>query len=266
MRKYATIFSIAWENEFVYRLNFILWRFRNVLRLLMTFFLWRGIFVTNPNVFGYTQTRMLTYVFLVLVVQTVVLSAPSADNIGGEIGNGDLSNYLVKPMSYLKYWFTRDLASKLLNISFASVEAILLFIILSPTLQFPSKLLSFLGFLVSLTLAVILYFLVNVATKFVAFWTPENTWGITFLTLVLIEILAGGIFPLDVLPQGIKIVLQFTPFPYLVYFPIAIFVGKITGIEIIRVLVQASVWIIVMRYLVKLVWRRGLVAYSSEGR
>ncbi len=87
----------------------------------MTYFLWRGIFTTSNLVFGYTQPQILTYIFLVLVVQSFVLSAPSSDNIGSEIGSGDLSNFLLKPMGYLKYWFTRDLANKLLNIIFALV-------------------------------------------------------------------------------------------------------------------------------------------------
>ena len=124
------VFSVSWSNEFVYRLNFVLWRFRNILRFLMTYFLWRGIYTSNQNIFGYSQTQMLTYVFMVLIVQAVVTSSPSSDNIGGEIANGDLSNYLVKPLGYLKYWFTRDLASKSLNLFFAMFEIFLLWFLL----------------------------------------------------------------------------------------------------------------------------------------
>src|SRR3989344_3347986 len=119
MKKYLTVFSLSFQNEFTYRLNFILWRFRNVLRILMTFFLWQVVFSTRTTAFGYSHSRMFSYILFVFVIQALVMAAPSNDNIGGEIGNGDLSNYLVKPISYLKYWLTRDLASKLLNALFA---------------------------------------------------------------------------------------------------------------------------------------------------
>src|SRR5258708_4648991 len=122
MSKYLTIFNLSWQNEFIYRLNFILWRLRNVLRFLMIYFLWTGIFVSNGHVFGYSQSQMLTYVFLLMIVATFVWSAPSADNIGSEIASGDLSNYLLKPINYLTFWFTRDLSSKALNLAFAAVE------------------------------------------------------------------------------------------------------------------------------------------------
>ncbi len=266
MRKYFTVFAIDWQSQFIYRLNFILWRFRNVLRLLMTYFLWRGIFVSNQFVYGYSQPQMLTYVFLVLIVQTLVISAPSSDNIGGEIANGDLSNYLVKPVSYLKYWFTRDLSSKVMNILFATVEITLLWLWLKPTIQLPGSLLTIIGFTISALLAAVIYFFISASTRFVAFWAPENTWPIAFLTLVLLEILAGGIFPLDILPKWAGILLQFTPFPYLIYFPIAIFLGKINGLELLQIIFQSIVWLVIMTKLTQLIWKKGLANYASEGR
>jgi ABC-2 type transport system permease protein len=266
MRKYAKVFNLSWQGEFTYRLSFVLWRVRNVLRFLMTFFLWKGIFVTNQNVFGYSQPELLTYVFLVLVVQSIVLSAPSADKIGAEISSGDISNYLVKPVSYLKYWFTRDLSSKFLNLSFALVEVGLLWILLRPNIQLPPSLISWIGFVLICGMAVLIYFFVNVVTKLISFWTPENTWGMTFLTLVMIEILGGSIFPLDVLPHWAQNLLQLTPFPYLIYYPIAIWVGKVTGLVLLEVLLQTLIWVLVMFLFTKFIWHRGLIAYQSEGK
>lgn len=266
MKKYLTVFAISWQNEFIYRLNFILWRLRNVLRLLMTYFLWSGIFVSNQNVFGYSQPQMLTYVFMVLIVSTLVLSSPSGDNIGGEISNGDLSNYLVKPISYIKYWFTRDISSKLLNIIFALVEVTVLWFFLHPNIQLPSQIVNLIGFLISLSSAVVLAYFVNISARFITFWTPENTWGIAFVMMVLVEVLAGGIFPLDILPDKIETLLQFTPFPYFLYYPVAIFVGKVGGLEIVRILGQSLLWLVVMHFVTKTLWSRGLRVYGAEGR
>lgn len=266
MQKYLTIFAISWQNEFTYRLNFILWRLRNILRFLMVYFLWQGIFVSNNSIFGYSQPQMFTYVFMVLVVSTLVLSAPSSDSIGGEIGSGDLSNYLVKPLNYLKYWFTRDISSKIFNFMFASIEISLMWLLLHPQIQMPDNILNILGFLTSLLLAIGIYFLVVVSSRFVSFWAPESTWAIAFVVIVLIEILAGGIFPLDILPKSINILLQFTPFPYFLYYPVAIFVGKITGLELLRILGQSLVWLIIMFGLTKILWKKGLLVYASEGR
>lgn len=266
MQKYLTVFQVSWQDMFVYRLNFVLWRLRNLLRFLMVFFLWRGIFSTTTSVFGYSQPQILSYVFMILVMQSLILSAPSTDNIGGEIGNGDLSNYLVKPIGYLKYWFTRDMASKILNVFFAFGEITLLWLTFRPVITLPSSPLAFLGFLIAAFFALMIYYLLSASARFIAFWTPENTWGLAFLLLIFTEILSGGIFPLNILPSWAYFLLQLTPFPYFGYFPIAIFSGKIVGLEMLRVLVQSGIWLVITYALTKLLWKKGLVVYQASGR
>jgi ABC-2 type transport system permease protein len=264
--KYLTIFSLSWQDELTYRLNFFLWRVRNVLRLLLTYFLWTGVFLVNSQIAGYSSSQMLTYVFLVLVVQSLVLSAPSGDSMGSEIGSGDLSNYLVKPLNYLKYWFTRDIASKCLNLSFAVGEIALLWLWLRPPVSLPAGFPAVLGFLILVVCAVVIYFFFEASARFIAFWTPEYTWGLAFLTLVFIETLSGMIFPLDLLPAGIKTFLDFTPFPYLIYYPISVYVGRISGIAVLPIIIKAVVWAFLLSRLTKYIWSRGLRVYGAEGR
>ena len=266
MKKYLTVFSLSFQNEFTYRLNFILWRFRNVLRILMTFFLWNSIFLVQSQALGYTRDKMISYVFLVMIVQAFVMSAPSNDNIGSEISSGDLSNYLAKPFSYLKYWFTRDLSSKFLNIIFAAGEFLLLALIFQPQFSLSSSPVHALLGIILLVQAIIIYYLVTKIIVFVAFWVPENTWGLMFTFLVFMEILSGMIFPLDVLPKwGIDLV-RLTPFPYLIYYPITAFVGKLAVAESIRAVAISLVWLIISYHLVQVTWRSGLKSYSAYGK
>lgn len=265
MKKYFSIFAADWQNQFVYRTNFLLWRVRNILRLLMTYFLWNSIFQTGNVIFGYSRTEMMAYVFLVLIIQSFVLSAPSADNIGGEISSGDLSNFLVKPISYLKYWFTRDLSSKLLNLIFSLLEISLLWLILRPELYLSLNIIQVTAFIICCALAVCINYFLNLLARIVTFWAPEYTWGLSFLLIVFVEIFSGLIFPLDILPPVGKIVLQLTPFPYLVYYPISILIGKTTGFDLVRILIQSSLWLAIVFGLSRYFWHKGLKVYGSEG-
>jgi ABC-2 type transport system permease protein len=266
MKKYLTVFAIDWQNQFTYRLNFILWRLRNILRLLMVYFLWNGIFTTNKVIAGYSRPEMLTYVFLVLAAVAIVLSAPSADNVGGEIASGDLSNFLVKPVSYIRYWFIRDLSSKLLNLSFSVVEATILWLLLRPEIVFPTQPLIWLAVIFSLGLAIPIYYFLGICARFVSFWAPEDTWGLGFLVLIFVEIFSGMIFPLDILPEILQRLIQLTPFPYLIYYPIAIFLGKFQGWELIRILAQTAIWSLLMYKFCEFTWKKGLKIYGAVGR
>lgn len=266
MAKYLMVLSVSWQNEFIYRLNFILWRVRNIFKFLMVYFLWSGVFMSTSSIYNYNKEQMLSYVFLVLVVTALVFSSHSSGSVGGEISRGDLGNYLVKPVSYLGYWLSRDLSTKLLNIIFSFLEVFLLWLIFKPVLYLHTNPFNIFLFVSILVAACLIFFLMSFIVSLTSFWMPANVWPAIFLLSVLTDILSGGIFPLDILPEFAKVFLQFTPFPYLLYYPIAALLGKLSFIEGIRILAQAIAWVVCLYWLSRLVWSSGLKNYSSEGK
>lgn len=238
-----------------------------MLQFILVFFLWDAAFVEPGQIlFGYSQNQMFTYIFGLLIVRAIVLSARSVE-VAGEISRGDLSNYMVKPLSYFKYWWTRDLSSKVLNIVFASVEFLALYLILRPQFYFQTDPVYLASFVVTLGLAVVIYFSLLFITSAVPFWWPENAWGAHFLlTAIFIEFLSGALFPLDVLPQQLLTVLSYTPFPYLIFFPIEVYLGKVPYPMIIKGILVSFVWGLMLYVLMKRVWGKGLKLYQSHGR
>jgi len=266
MGKYLQVFKISLGQEFAYRANFILWRLRNLLQIFLIFFLWDAVF-SDPDtqLFGYDRSKILTYVFVLIFVKALVLSSRVTD-AAGEVSRGDLSNYLVKPVSYFKYWFSRDVSSKLLNLVFAAGEALLLFILLKPAFFVQTNLLLVFFFVVSTVLAILIVFLVMFITNSITFWIPESAWGVHFVLMVLLEILSGVLFPLDILPDKLFSLLSYTPFPYLVFFPIQVYLGNFPLPVVMKGVFISFVWVVIFTYLLKKVWGKGLKAYQSYGR
>lgn len=267
MNKYLSIFRISFEQEFAYKINFIMWRVRNVFQIVITFFLWSTIF-ENPGtvVFGYDRTKILTYVFALMIVRAIVLSARAID-ISSDIAEGNLSNYLIKPISYFKYWATRDIASKVLNLSFAAVEFSALFLILKPSFYFQSDPYVLLAFLLSLAVATLIYFCILFLISAVPFWAPELGWASQFLVaIVLIEFLSGSLFPIDVLPAGLQKIVMTLPFPYMIYFPVEVYLGKISGAAQVQGFIMSGIWAVVLWFFMKYVWAKGLKVYQAFGR
>lgn len=234
--------------------------------IFLVFFLWDTIFADPSRiVFGYDRARILTYVFGVIILRSIVLSVRSID-IPGEISRGDITNYFLKPVNYFKYWLTRDISSKALNIVFAIFEFTFLYLLLKPEFFFQTNFLYLLLFLAALSLAVLIYFLLILLFGSPTFWIPEQGWGLIFLLFILTDLLGGGTFPIDILPSSVQQSLYATPFPYLIYIPLQIYLGKLTTFESMKFVVFAFLWVVVLAFLVKYAWRRGLAAYRAEGR
>ena len=265
MKKYWTVFKISWSNSFIYRLNFLLWRFRSVVVILTVYFLWDAVFKGNTVIAGYTRDKILTYVFLTSIITSIVFSNRSID-AAGEISDGRLSNYLLKPLNYHLYWFARDFADKFLNIIFSIGEIILLYFILRPPIFLQTDPMIIFQFFLAIIGAIFLNFLLGNFTSYFSFWTPGNAWGFWFLYLIFRDFLGGVMYPLDIFPKTTTQILNLLPFSYLLYFPANVYLGKISGGDFYAGFLIMIFWIFVTGFLITKLWTKGIKSYQAEGR
>ncbi|MDO8503607.1 MAG: ABC-2 family transporter protein [bacterium] len=262
--KYLEVLKTAWEDNLVYRTNLLLWRLRLIMSLLILYFLWSTVFLSTDKVFGYDRASILTYVLGTSFVRSLVLSSTSSD-VAGEIHNGRLTNFLLKPFSYIGYWFTRDLADKILGLVFSILEISIIIWIFKPPIILQRDPGIWLAFSVATILALILFFYLSFLISLMAFWIRE-IWGLRFLTMTSLEFLSGGMFPLDILPSGFFNLLKFLPFTYLIFFPLKVYLGQVRGPEMFQGISILLLWIGILYFAVKLVWAKGLRVYAGEGR
>lgn len=263
MNKQLAIFKISWENYLVYRLNFALWRVRTILQLLLIYFVWWTVFQSHTEVFGYTQVTILTYVMVSALVRAVILSSTAID-VSGHINQGGVVNFLIKPLSFIGYYFTRDLADKLFNISFVICEIALLIFLLKPQIIFQTDLLYIGLFIVAVIFGTLIYFAMAFTIGLLSFWV-ENSWGSWFLVTIFLEGFGGGLYPIDILPGNLSSILMLTPFPYLIYFPAKLFLGSFTPTEIVWGFGILIFWICILWFIMIRTLQAGLRYYTAVG-
>lgn len=264
MKKYLQIIRATWAEYMIYRLNFVLWRVRQIMQILVVYFLWWAIFSQRKEIFGYSQAMILTYILLSSLVRTIILGTTTME-IGSLINHGDLSNYLIRPLDFFRYYLARDAADKLLNLLFALVEVTVLFWLLRPPVFWQTDPVTLLLVTGAIILGTVLYFYFSLLLSFLGFWTPD-VWAPRFLSFVMMEFFAGSLFPLDILPKPILGIVQNLPFAYFIYFPLKIYLGQLTPQTIISGLTLGVFWTLALWYLAKLVWQRGLMIYTAEGK
>ena len=265
MNKYLQVIKITLLEYSVYRLNFILWRFRNVVQLLVLYFLWQAAIPEGTEIFGYDQAKILTYILGTSFIRSFVISSRSVD-AAGHISSGDISNFLIKPINYIKYWFAKDAADKLLNLCFSLVEISVIIYFLKPPFTFQTDVSLLMLTFVAILIGVVLYFCLSFLLSTIAFWSPENPWPMRFLFDILVIFFAGSFFPLDILPETIFNFLKLLPFSYLLFFPMDIYLGKLSFNEVIIGMTIALFWVVVCYQLLRVFFKLGLKSYAAWGR
>ncbi len=260
MRKFIQIAATTSKEYLAYRLNFILWRLRRLLSLLVIFFLWFSIFEKQSQFGLYSKEILLSYILYSNFVSDLTLSSRVAE-IAELLNSGGIINILLKPVSLFFYYFTRDIADKSINAGFAVCEILLVIILFKPPIIFPQHIPLFLPFLF---MGIGIAFFINMILSFVGFWTTE-VWAPRFLFYMLVSFLAGTYFPLDLLPKGAYTILMLTPFPYIFYIPTKILIGQIASIPAWHIAVSVG-WVFVLFKTATIIWKNGNKNFSFWGR
>jgi len=267
MRKYAHVIAIGIQNTLVYRVNFLFRATFGLIPLLATILLWRAIFegrVDPGGVGGYGLAQMTTY-YLVVSLVTMLTGVTDDDwQIATDIREGAINQFLLKPINYLGYRLCLYFSGRVIYTTFALLPVGLFIFFLREYAVLPPDLATFGLFLISVILTGLLQFLISFSMAMLAFWVLEVS---TFIfILYALEFLAGGhLFPLDILPPPLLDLLFLTPFPYLLFFPVSIYLGRTTGAEIWQGLGIQAMWVVAAAIVARLVWERGLKRYSAYG-
>ena len=267
MKKYLYVINIGIQNTLVYRANFLFRASFGLIPLSATIFLWRTIYegkASGSAVAGYTLAQMISYYLIVTVVDALTAVNEDDWQIAADIKDGNISQFLLKPMDYLAYRFCLFGAGRLIYTAIAILPVTLFILYLRRFFVLPPDAATLGWFILSVAMTGLLQFLLSYTMALLAFWVLEVA---TFIFILFaFEYLAGGhLFPLNILPPMLANVLNCTPFPYLLYFPVSIYLGQTTGETLWRGLLLQAFWVVAAYAAARFVWSRGIKKYSAVG-
>ena len=213
---------------------------------------------------AYSLAEMISYYLLVTLVDALTAVNDDDWQIAADIKDGNISQFLLKPIDYLAYRLCLFFAGRLAYLMVAVLPLALFFLYWHRYLTLPANGAAFAWFLLSTALTALLQFFTSYAMAMLAFWVLEVSTFI-FILFAFEYMASGHLFPLDILPPALGQVLLYTPFPYQLYFPISIYMGKTHGAELAQGLLLQIGWVVLAYGLARFAWRRGIRHYSAVG-
>ena len=265
MGKYWQVVNIGIQNTLVYRVNFLCRVLFGFIPLVAMLSLWRTIYEGKASaVAGYTLAQMTSYYLVLTIVDALTAVSEDDWQIAADIKDGRISQFLLKPIDYLGYRLCLFGAGRLIYSLVALAPIGLLLLVYRESVVLPPNWGAFGWFCVSVFMTALLQFFLSYTMALLAFWVLEVS---TFIfILYAFEYLAGGhLFPLDILPPALFRALQLTPFPYQLFFPVHIYLGRVTGPALYEGLLIQAGWLALAFILARWVWSRGIRRYEAVG-
>ena len=213
---------------------------------------------------GFSQAQMIFYYMLVAVVD--VFTAVNEDDwqIAADIREGNISQFLLKPVDYLWYRLCLFFSGRIAFIMMAIVPLAVFIFCYRTYFVAPVSGMALAIFPVSLVLTALLQFFISYTMAMLAFWLLEIS-TLIFILFAFEYLASGHLFPLALLPAPLYHVLMCTPFPYFLYFPISVYMGKIAGPDLWTGLAMQAGWVLLAYGMARFMWRRGIKKYSAFG-
>jgi ABC-2 type transport system permease protein len=265
VKKYWHVINIGIQNTLVYRMNFLFRSAFSLIPLFATISLWRAVYAgSTGNVGGYTLAQMIAYYLALTIVDSLTAVTEDDWQIASEIKDGQISQFLLKPIDYLTYRLCLYFSGRLVFTVCAFFPVALFVFAHRRYFDLPPDLATWFWFGLSLVMTALLQFFISYTMALLAFWVLEVS---TFIFILFaVEYLAGGhLFPLDILPPAVQQILLFTPFPYQLFFPVNVFLGRVSGDALRHGLLVQFCWVIATYALARFVWSRGIRKYSAVG-
>lgn len=265
INKYTTTVKLGVQEAMEYRVDFLFGLINGSFMVFVQFFLWTAVYGGSENavLFNYTYPQMVVYIIMAGIMGRVT-NTDFEYEVADDIREGNLSRFLVQPIGYFPYRVFLFLGRKVLQF----VVIILLSAVILTTLHFTLgaefKLINIFVTFLAVPLALLLNCVMFYCIALAAFWMTR-AWGLFTGMRVVMMVLSGGIFPLDVFGEQVKAVFMLLPFQYIVYFPLSIICGNTNGADIIYGMIMQLFWIAMIYILSRILWRAGMKKYIAAG-
>lgn len=261
LTKYKKLLTASIQNSTTYRLESFNWFIISLLSTISSFV----IFTTATKagaITNYTANQIGLYVFFSLIIERLIGWYYSWD-LQRDINKGGLSNKLLKPYNQLFHYGINELGYKITN----NLPYILLtFVIFTSYLIYlnPSKYYIIFFFITSILISCLINFYITAIFGLIAFWTERSGAFVDFFQYIAFFAMGRG-FPLDVFPPIILKILNFTPFPYIFYYPITGLIRQESLFYFSKLFIAQTFWLLVTYLIVNFMWTKGLKKYESTG-
>ncbi|HFI0933037.1 TPA: ABC transporter permease [Streptococcus suis] len=259
MRKYLYMTRLTMMTALQYK-AFFLASFVSVLaRILVSLFVWKTIFFTQPEVNGYNLQTFTTYIIFASLLASLN-SFSIGEDLSYSILQGQIAGQFLRPYSFILSLFFKDLGTKLIEL-FKFLVVFLLILLVQSDFYLPDGK-TILVFLLSAILGMFIVQLLDLAFGFATFFTV-NAWGVMLLRMGLFNLSSGALLPLSFYPEKVEKVLSFMPYNYAINVPISILLGRETDLSLLGL---QLLWLPVLAGFIAALWsqaKRKIVIFGG---
>lgn len=253
-------------ERLAYRGDFVLGTTMRFLPIVTQIFLWTAVFASaqSGQMAGYTRNDVVAYYLLTMVARAFSSMPGLASGIATQIRDGQIKKFLIQPIDLIGFSLMARVAHKAVYYVIAIGPFAAVFYVCRDYFPGwpPGEVMT--AFSITLVLSFFLGFFLEASLGLMGFWTLEIS-SLLFVYMLFNFFFSGHMFPLDIVPDPWRAIIEYLPLKYLAYFPAAVFLEKVPVDRLWWEVGVETAWVVFFAVLCRALLHRGYRRYSGFG-
>jgi len=259
MGKILKIIKFNFFKELAYPYELIGFLLRKLISFAFLILFWQILSSGNSETFDFY--KILSYFLISQAVTDITFTndVRFGREIQKLIKSGQISNYFIKPMNSIKLLFLSFVGERTSVFTY-SIVTLGIGIYLIRNLSFENIFL----FLVSLVFATVTGLAINLMIGTIGFYSPE-AGSIQNMFNHMNRIFSGVMIPLDYFPGVLKLIISYSFFPILAYYPTTLLQNGNLNNQAINIILISLVWSLMLIIISFSWWKKSVKEYEGVG-
>ncbi|KOU04328.1 ABC transporter permease [Streptomyces sp. NRRL F-2295] len=246
VRLYAVVAAGGFRRYATYRTATAAGVFTNTVFGFIVAYTYTALWDARPRLGGYDASEALTYVWLgqALLMACAMMGGGFEDELVERIRTGDVAVDLYRPVDLQLWWLAGDLGRAAFHLLGRGVVPMVLGA-LAFDLALPGSPWTWVAFLGSVFLGVVVSFAVRYLVALSAFWLMDGVGAMRIVSLAGL-FFSGMLLPLNLFPGLLGEVARALPWSSLLQVPADVFLGKHTGWGLVEAYAFQGGWAVVL--------------------
>lgn len=246
MRLYAAVAQRSFRRYATYRMATAAGVFTNTVFGFIMAYTFIALWDERPDLGGYDPVQAVTFVWITqsLLATSAILGGGFEQELAERIRQGDIAIDLYRPVDLQLWWLASDLgraAFHLLGHGVVPTLAAAMFF----TLRLPTHPATWLAFLLSVTLGVVVSFAIRYLVALASFWLLDGL-GVQQMATFSCLFFSGTLLPLTLFPGWLGEIARALPWSSLIQVPVDVLLGRHTGHGLATALAFQAGWAAVL--------------------
>lgn len=266
MKAYTSFFRLRFNEGIQYRVAALAGILTQMAFGGMFVLLYTAFYRSDPAAYPMGLQQTMSYLWLRQAFLALFMPWRFDNTIFADITGGNIAYELARPLDIYHMWFAKNLAMRASAVALRFLPVLVLAALIPAPygLAAPAGVGALAGFLVTMVLGALVLIAMLMIVYALTFFTMQPM-GLRMVFLVVADFCAGDLVLLPFFPDGLRRVLELTPFAATSNVPFRIYSGHLAGGEALRAAGLQVFWLLALVGLGRLLMHSALRRTVVQG-